>query len=589
MRFEIILGIARGLTYLHEESSVRIVHRDIKASNILLDIDLTPKISDFGLGKSYDENQSHVSTGIAGTIGYLAPEYAMRGRLTEKADVFAFGVVMLETIAGRPNTDNSLEESKIYLFEWVWGLYEKDQALGIVEPSLMDFDKDEVFRVICVALLCTQGSPHQRPPMSKVVAMLTSDVDVVKVVTKPSYITEWQLRGGGNCSYKGSTNPEFDRQKEITKDCLMNSNRGAKGGGRCSRRQEEPAEDGGESHGAPSEARVAVESKTVFAVVGSISRPGGTVKVARTVSATVSIEREKEMRSCGIRGVIRQHLAWLVLILWSWRLLRINKHQKLIQSKRMSSQTQRHSITTALGRLDLAAQPRLDLPPPPPAAFWKVEKTRARGRKRRNSCCAARMAPTSSPSTPSPKHMATLSANSAAYRQHDEQSGAKKAAWVVSPNGQVKRQMAVEAARGEGAAAGAGEEEEKRIDLAVLHCPLCLLPSCSSNPSDILLLVVVLSFDSARLVAISWRAVRGGALGVQQLPWRRPGKQCNACGGAAKILCPNDLFGCWSYVAGHQRACPHAPCSCSEPRCDFLGSPPMLLSHLVADMWLVSI
>uniref|UniRef100_A0A0D9ZWF2 SIAH-type domain-containing protein n=1 Tax=Oryza glumipatula TaxID=40148 RepID=A0A0D9ZWF2_9ORYZ len=170
------------------------------------------------------------------------------------------------------------------------------------------------------------------------------------------------------------------------------------------------------------------------------------------------------------------------------------------------------------------------------------------------------MAPTSSPSTPSPKHMATLSANSAAYRQHDEQSGAKKAAWVVSPNGQVKREMAVEAARGEGAAAGAGEEEEKRIDLAVLHCPLCLLPS-----------------------------FRGGALGVQQLPWRRPGKQCNACGGAAKILCPNDLFGCWSYVAGHQRACPHAPCSCSEPRCDFLGSPPMLLAHLVADMWLVSI
>ncbi|EEC78861.1 hypothetical protein OsI_19214 [Oryza sativa Indica Group] len=116
-RFEIILGIARGLTYLHEESSVRIVHRDIKASNILLDIDLTPKISDFGLAKLYDENQTHVSTGIAGTIGYLAPEYAMRGRLTEKADVFAFGVVMLETIAGRPNTDNSLEESKIYLFE----------------------------------------------------------------------------------------------------------------------------------------------------------------------------------------------------------------------------------------------------------------------------------------------------------------------------------------------------------------------------------------------------------------------------------------------------------------------------------------
>uniref|UniRef100_A0A0D3FTV1 non-specific serine/threonine protein kinase n=1 Tax=Oryza barthii TaxID=65489 RepID=A0A0D3FTV1_9ORYZ len=209
-RFEIILGIARGLTYLHEESSVCIVHRDIKASNVLLDTNLTPKISDFGLAKLYDEKQTHVSTRIAGTLGYLAPEYAMRGHLSEKADVFAFGVVMLEIVAGRPNTNNSLEENKIYLLEWAWGMYDKDQALKIVDPTIKDFDKDEAFRVINVALLCTQGSPHQRPPMSRVVAMLTRDVDAPKVVTKPSYITEWQLRGGGNNvntsnSYAGSS------------------------------------------------------------------------------------------------------------------------------------------------------------------------------------------------------------------------------------------------------------------------------------------------------------------------------------------------------------------------------------------------
>uniref|UniRef100_A0A0D3G592 non-specific serine/threonine protein kinase n=1 Tax=Oryza barthii TaxID=65489 RepID=A0A0D3G592_9ORYZ len=226
MRFEIILGIARGLTYLHEESSVRIVHRDIKASNVLLDTNLIPKISDFGLAKLYDENQTHVSTRIAGTLGYLAPEYAMRGHLSEKADIFAFGVVMLETVAGRPNTDNSLEESQICLLEWAWGLYEMDQALGIVDPSLKEFDKDEAFRVIYVALVCTQGSPHQRPPMSKVVTMLTGDVDVAKVVTKPSYITEWQLRGGGyssntTSSYPWSSNPEWSRQKEITEVSLQ--------------------------------------------------------------------------------------------------------------------------------------------------------------------------------------------------------------------------------------------------------------------------------------------------------------------------------------------------------------------------------
>ncbi|BAF16954.2 Os05g0258400 [Oryza sativa Japonica Group] len=214
-----IFGIARGLTYLHEESSVRIVHRDIKASNVLLDTDLTPKISDFGLAKLYDEKKTHVSTRIAGTMGYLAPEYAMRGHLSEKADVFAFGVLMLETVAGRSNTNNSLEESKIYLLEWAWGLYEMGQALRVVDPCLKEFDEKEAFRVICIALLCTQGSPHQRPPMSRVVAMLIGDVDVAEVVTKPSYITEWQLRDGGSSSYTtssyaGSSNPEFSRQRE---------------------------------------------------------------------------------------------------------------------------------------------------------------------------------------------------------------------------------------------------------------------------------------------------------------------------------------------------------------------------------------
>ncbi|XP_040382722.1 probable LRR receptor-like serine/threonine-protein kinase At1g56130 isoform X2 [Oryza brachyantha] len=194
-RFEIILGIARGLSYLHEESTVRIVHRDIKASNILLDIDLTPKISDFGLAKLYDEKKTHVSTKVAGTFGYLAPEYAMRGHLTEKADVFAFGVVALETVAGRSNTDHSLVEDKTYLFEWAWGLYERDQALEIADPMLEEIDEEEVLRVIRISLLCTQGSPHQRPGMSRVVAMLNRDIPVTDVVTKPSYITEWQLRG----------------------------------------------------------------------------------------------------------------------------------------------------------------------------------------------------------------------------------------------------------------------------------------------------------------------------------------------------------------------------------------------------------
>ncbi|GAU32800.1 hypothetical protein TSUD_152490 [Trifolium subterraneum] len=118
-RYDICMGVARGLTYLHEESRLRIVHRDVKASNILLDSELVPKISDFGLAKLYDDKKTHISTRVAGTIGYLAPEYAMRGHLTEKADVFSFGVVALELVSGRPNSDSSLEGEKMYLLEWV--------------------------------------------------------------------------------------------------------------------------------------------------------------------------------------------------------------------------------------------------------------------------------------------------------------------------------------------------------------------------------------------------------------------------------------------------------------------------------------
>nr|CAB3452508.1 unnamed protein product [Digitaria exilis] len=153
-------------------------------------------------------------------LGYLAPEYAMRGHLTEKADVFAFGVVALETVSGRSNTDNPLEERNIYLLEQAWGMYEGKQPLRIMDPRLEEFDTEEALRVIHVALICTQGSPHQRPTMSRVVAMLTGKAEVVKEMVRPSYVTEWQLRGGNSScstsSYWESTTPDFSRrQKEV--------------------------------------------------------------------------------------------------------------------------------------------------------------------------------------------------------------------------------------------------------------------------------------------------------------------------------------------------------------------------------------
>ncbi|GMY21966.1 probable LRR receptor-like serine/threonine-protein kinase At1g56130 [Fagus crenata] len=193
-RFSVCLGTARGLAYLHEESRPRIVHRDVKASNILIDGELCPKISDFGLAKLYDDTKTHISTRVAGTIGYLAPEYAMRGHLTEKADVFGFGVVALEILSGRPNSDNSLDTDKIYLLEWAWTLHENNQSLRLVDPTLTEFDEGEATRVIAVSFLCTQASPMMRPSMSRVVAMLAGDIEVGVVTSKPSYLTDWNFK-----------------------------------------------------------------------------------------------------------------------------------------------------------------------------------------------------------------------------------------------------------------------------------------------------------------------------------------------------------------------------------------------------------
>ncbi|KAM3701038.1 hypothetical protein ACJW31_05G143000 [Castanea mollissima] len=176
------------------ESRPRIVHRDVKASNILIDGELCPKISDFGLAKLYDDTKTHINNRVAGTIGYLAPEYAMHGHLTEKADVFGFGVVALEILSGKPNSDNSLDTEKIYLLEWAWTLLENNQSLRLVDPTLSKFDENEAAQVIAVSLMCTQASPNMQPPMSRVVAMLAGDIEVGIVTSKPSYLTDWNFK-----------------------------------------------------------------------------------------------------------------------------------------------------------------------------------------------------------------------------------------------------------------------------------------------------------------------------------------------------------------------------------------------------------
>ncbi|XP_024964175.1 probable LRR receptor-like serine/threonine-protein kinase At1g53430 [Cynara cardunculus var. scolymus] len=184
-RKKICMGIARGLAYLHEESRLKIVHRDIKATNVLLDRDFNAKISDFGLAKLDEEENTHISTRIAGTIGYMAPEYAMRGYLTDKADVYSFGVVALEIVSGKSNTNYRPKEGSVYLLDWTYVLEEQGSLLELVDPSLgLEYPKEEAMMMLSLALLCTNPSPTLRPLMSSVVKMLEGKIPVQPLVVK---------------------------------------------------------------------------------------------------------------------------------------------------------------------------------------------------------------------------------------------------------------------------------------------------------------------------------------------------------------------------------------------------------------------
>ncbi|KAK4282379.1 hypothetical protein QN277_013763 [Acacia crassicarpa] len=187
-RFDIIIGIAEGLAYLHAGSKVRIIHRDIKSSNILLDENLTPKIADFGLARCFAADKTHLSTGIAGTLGYMAPEYLVRGQLTEKADVYSYGVLVLEILCGRRN--NVFREDSGSLLQTVWNLYRSNRLHEAVDPCLGDdFPAAELSRVLQIGLLCTQASASLRPTMEEVVVLLSnSDVDVC-VPNRPPFLS----------------------------------------------------------------------------------------------------------------------------------------------------------------------------------------------------------------------------------------------------------------------------------------------------------------------------------------------------------------------------------------------------------------
>jgi len=170
-RRKICIGVARGLAYLHEGLKPPIIHRDIKASNILLDNDLNPKISDFGLARLLPADKTHVSTDVAGTLGYLAPEYAIRGQVTKKADVYSFGVLLLEIVSGRCNNNAKLPVGERFILEKAWALHEGGQIADMVDTALVghpDFNEEEACKFLRVGLLCTQDTLNYRPSMSSV-------------------------------------------------------------------------------------------------------------------------------------------------------------------------------------------------------------------------------------------------------------------------------------------------------------------------------------------------------------------------------------------------------------------------------------
>ncbi|GLJ22413.1 hypothetical protein SUGI_0421890 [Cryptomeria japonica] len=186
-RYNIITGIARGLLYLHEDSQLKIIHRDIKANNILLDDKLNLKIADFGLARLFPEDETQIQTRVAGTYGYMAPEYAMRGQLSVKADVYSFGVLLLEIVSGRKNTDFNLPQDIQNLLEWAWRLYRGGDVISMVESTIKEScPQDRVRRCIHVALLCVQEDATVRPAMSNVIIMLSSNAVTLPNPTKPA-------------------------------------------------------------------------------------------------------------------------------------------------------------------------------------------------------------------------------------------------------------------------------------------------------------------------------------------------------------------------------------------------------------------